>query len=260
MNRTSQQGTFPSGPFNFNVPGFDNVLFDLGSGSHTPDFLPFVEKPRASDNTRDQEYPITYMHSPESLSSVSDQLSMSTLLSQRGNSDGIATFEGHPVPTEEEMQQLLGLGYPVYDRGGNEGHLQNQYTHVDPTQILSAYPNGAEGIFAQTYHHSPSSDEWATTTGFNSSATASPEVGSDLSGIKPRKVVTLKRSPQAPDVPNRPPSHGTDSGSSVARGSTENGNEPSEDPADLISTVCSNCTTTNTPLWRRDADGQPLCE
>ena len=24
-------------------------------------------------------------------------------------------------------------------------------------------------------------------------------------------------------------------------------------------TVCTNCQTTNTPLWRRDPEGQPLC-
>ena len=25
-------------------------------------------------------------------------------------------------------------------------------------------------------------------------------------------------------------------------------------------TLCINCQTTNTPLWRRDQEGQPLCE
>ncbi|KAF8493599.1 hypothetical protein JB92DRAFT_2749963 [Gautieria morchelliformis] len=26
-----------------------------------------------------------------------------------------------------------------------------------------------------------------------------------------------------------------------------------------VPTVCTNCQTTNTPLWRRDPEGQPLC-
>jgi hypothetical protein len=28
---------------------------------------------------------------------------------------------------------------------------------------------------------------------------------------------------------------------------------------DASQTVCTNCQTTNTPLWRRDPEGQPLC-
>ena len=32
------------------------------------------------------------------------------------------------------------------------------------------------------------------------------------------------------------------------------------DDGDSTPTVCTNCHTTNTPLWRRDPDGQPLCE
>ncbi|KAG8900640.1 hypothetical protein FRB99_005833 [Tulasnella sp. 403] len=31
------------------------------------------------------------------------------------------------------------------------------------------------------------------------------------------------------------------------------------DDGDAAVTVCSNCSTTNTPLWRRDPDGNPLC-
>jgi GATA-binding protein len=26
-----------------------------------------------------------------------------------------------------------------------------------------------------------------------------------------------------------------------------------------VPTLCTNCQTTNTPLWRRDPEGQPLC-
>ncbi|ORY89275.1 hypothetical protein BCR35DRAFT_262317 [Leucosporidium creatinivorum] len=32
-----------------------------------------------------------------------------------------------------------------------------------------------------------------------------------------------------------------------------------ESPSDDNPTRCLNCSTTNTPLWRRDADGRPLC-
>lgn len=32
------------------------------------------------------------------------------------------------------------------------------------------------------------------------------------------------------------------------------------DDGDASPTVCTNCATTNTPLWRRDPEGQPLCK
>ena len=37
-------------------------------------------------------------------------------------------------------------------------------------------------------------------------------------------------------------------------GAKGNGEEGESSP-----TVCTNCQTTNTPLWRRDPEGQPLC-
>ncbi|KLT39855.1 GATA-domain-containing protein [Cutaneotrichosporon oleaginosum] len=34
---------------------------------------------------------------------------------------------------------------------------------------------------------------------------------------------------------------------------------PTAEPEENSATVCTNCQTTNTPLWRRDPEGQPLC-
>jgi GATA-binding protein len=42
-------------------------------------------------------------------------------------------------------------------------------------------------------------------------------------------------------------------------GNTQRGGKNSED-GDQLPTLCTNCQTTNTPLWRRDPEGQPLCK
>lgn len=55
--------------------------------------------------------------------------------------------------------------------------------------------------------------------------------------------VALRHSSKAADV----------FGSSPDTGRSGNGEE------EATPTVCTNCQTTNTPLWRRDPDGQPLC-
>jgi GATA-binding protein len=173
---------------------------------------------------------------------------------------GPATSINHSVPSEDELHQMLGLSYPLYGPSGNS-HLSNPYAYVDPSQILG-YSTGNE-IFLHNLQTSPASDP---TTGFNSSATASPEPGTSDSGSKSRKIISIKRSvqinsnsfgkvPESTEEENTaqtqesdtPPDGGAD-------GRTEDSNK------EVVATLCSNCHTTNTPLWRRDAEGQPLCE
>jgi hypothetical protein len=38
------------------------------------------------------------------------------------------------------------------------------------------------------------------------------------------------------------------------------GGGPESEAGETAPTVCTNCQTTNTPLWRRDPEGQPLCK
>jgi hypothetical protein len=55
------------------------------------------------------------------------------------------------------------------------------------------------------------------------------------------------------------PDHATPRGRSAGQTASESSkSSKGEDEAPL--TVCTNCQTTNTPLWRRDPAGQPLCE
>lgn len=184
--------------------------------------------------------------------------------------------------------QLLSLVYPGLDSP------QNPYTHVDPTQLLStgqgdtsSGSTGSGGMSGlgglggySSFHESPSSDGWGN--GVGSSSTTSPEphnasnastppstegtnTGGSKSMVGSRKYIPLKQGTQ--DSLHRRKSLST-SGSSnsptelrspastpdlsgMDRGVIEEG--------DQAPTLCTNCQTTNTPLWRRDPEGQPLC-
>ena len=175
---------------------------------------------------------------------------------------------------------------------GSYDSMQMPYTYVDPTQISP--PSGdidGTGVgyigSQQSYHNtSPSSDGWGigsggTSTGaspepYNVSAASTPPSiegvvsGSSGSGTTTstrhptRKIVTSKRvvqdaqrrksvsSANGPVPGTSRPSEGTtDSSLGSAKAATEE--------TDASVTVCRNCQTTNTPLWRRDPEGQPLC-
>jgi GATA-binding protein len=56
----------------------------------------------------------------------------------------------------------------------------------------------------------------------------------------------LRSSTSTPDLTEQKPS--------TSQGGQGGSGEEGEVP-----TLCTNCQTTNTPLWRRDPEGQPLC-
>ncbi|KAI0081911.1 hypothetical protein K474DRAFT_1612431 [Panus rudis PR-1116 ss-1] len=242
---------FPSSSFNFSYPSFDT--YDLAGA---PGSLPSsLANPFSMKNTRPFELP--YDH----------PLSHSVGGSFSGPSDpGL------------EYQQLLGMMYPSLDGHHHHSHsaaslavaaAQQQHHHqqqhpytVDPTQIL---PSDA---FPPSFHPSPSSDGWGN--GVNSSSNASPEPYNTSNASTPPSVdgVTssgVSRNTNRKIVPSRRVSQEVSSRSVANRKSStpENGsgsgqNKGGED-GDQPPTVCTNCQTTNTPLWRRDPEGQPLC-
>lgn len=175
---------------------------------------------------------------------------------------------------------------------GPYDNMQIPYTHVDPTQISPPSGDidgtGVGGIGSQPAYHntSPSSDGWGigsggTSTGaspepFNGSAASTPPSiegvvsGSSGSGTTSstrhpaRRIVTSKRVAQ--EVQRRKSissANGPVPGASRPSEGTADSNSGSgkgvNDEADPSVTVCRNCQTTNTPLWRRDPEGQPLC-
>ena len=196
-----------------------------------------------------------------------------------------SSFPEHtPTPSTSIGSHLSSSG--PYDT------IQIPYTHVDPTQIsppsgdVDGAGVGSVGSQQAYQNTSPSSDGWGigsgpTSTGaspepFNGSAASTPPSiegvtsGSSGSGTTTstrhmtRKIVTSKRVVQ--EVQRRKsvssangPVPGTSKLSEGTADSNSGSGKDGNDETDANVTVCRNCQTTNTPLWRRDPEGQPLC-
>ncbi|EKM54291.1 uncharacterized protein PHACADRAFT_258054 [Phanerochaete carnosa HHB-10118-sp] len=157
---------------------------------------------------------------------------------------------------------LMGMSMGMYSNMEHPSIGHHPYTHVDPTQILPL--EHGDGSF-QSFHPSPSSDGWGN--GVNSSSNASPEpyITSNAStppsveglsnGARPaRKISSTKRMETAARGNQRKGSTPELQVGTSGQPSKGNGEDGESSP-----TVCTNCQTTNTPLWRRDPEGQPLC-
>ncbi|KAG6334213.1 hypothetical protein ID866_4871, partial [Astraeus odoratus] len=273
-------GSFPSTTFNFSCPPFDG-MFDLPShgSSVVTDFSHMLH---ASDDVGPSD--LHFRNSaPHSLNGATYTPSVG---SPPGVNEGLSSAASNPTIVESYAQpnpgnflrddsldyhQILGLPFSL-DAG-----VGFTYTHVDPTQILPV-EHGGENVL-QSYQASPSSD-WGN--GVATSTTASPEpyVTSNassppsLDGIphsgartQSRKMTSTKR--VAPDMQRKKSVSGAhaiaDSRSSTStpdlttEGSNIAATKGSSDDGDQAPTSCTNCQTTNTPLWRRDPEGQPLC-
>ncbi|CAE6438662.1 unnamed protein product [Rhizoctonia solani] len=138
---------------------------------------------------------------------------------------------------------------------GLDASLPHPFTHVDPTQVLG-------GDLAGVYGPSPSSDGWAT-GGFTSSSTASPEP----SRSGQNQTAQNQKDREAASAPGSGPSSAKDKPSypsakknpGRAQGGAKDGSGGGNGDDDSTPTVCTNCQTTTTPLWRRDPEGNPLC-
>ena len=235
----------------------------MGPVSQTPDFLPVSESengvstlpPSVSDERTRGDNSVYIGAQTQTHNGIPHTNSSGSL-----SSVGPATTLNHTAHSEEEFRHLLGLSYPLYNANGS---VSGPYAYVDPSQILG-YSQGNEGFLMHNLQASPVSDP---TTGFSSSATASPEPGTSDSGSKQRKVISIKRSTQVNlSHPNTSPDMANDESlvkPQEGDGSVEAANEitrTDDSNKETLVTLCSNCHTTNTPLWRRDAEGKPLCE
>ncbi|QRV82690.1 GATA type zinc finger [Ceratobasidium sp. AG-Ba] len=142
------------------------------------------------------------------------------------------------------------LGHSGLDGTMDGSSMPHPFTHVDPTQVLAA------NDLVSAYGPSPSSDGWAA--GFTSSSTASPEPFPG--GPRPANAGQDRESASGPSGVAKdkggsyqPTMKKSKAGSKDGAGAGVGGED------DSTPTVCTNCQTTTTPLWRRDPEGNPLC-
>ncbi|GAA5919508.1 hypothetical protein JCM1841_002242 [Sporobolomyces salmonicolor] len=172
-------------------------------------------------------------------------------------------------------------------------------THVDPSQLLNtlqqsgsvaASPYGSDasswGVSPRSQVDSPLADDdlklptppamktgrsrlassSAVTRSSSTSTLANLSTSSGASGSK-AKSAPASRAHSRSNTISLPPSiqegrplqlvNDSSAGDGVASGSGQ-ADQKEDDKKDGV-TRCLNCSTTNTPLWRRDAEGRPLC-
>ncbi|KAF7321377.1 Sec7-like domain belongs to guanine nucleotide exchange factors [Mycena kentingensis (nom. inval.)] len=254
-----QTGSFPSSSFNFSFPPYDGLF----SGNEYSISAPNRYHSSVT-NTQGSFHSATTASSPV----VGEGLSAAAAAASAAMAEGYAQLSAANLAgtTDESYRHLMGLVYP------DNARSSLPYTHVDPTQILAG---GApsEGAFP-SFHASPSSDGWNNVSSHASpephnasNASTPPSTEGAVSASRPpgRKYVPLKAdaTKRKQSLPNNPSTAGPSSSPAALRSSTSTPDPTERKPTvgedGEIPTLCTNCQTTNTPLWRRDPEGQPLC-
>ncbi|KAG5645209.1 hypothetical protein DXG03_006727 [Asterophora parasitica] len=290
--------SFPSGAFNFSFPPYEGLFSLVGSEPSTSptrqnEFNQYRHEHQQQSSSRSSVYP------PRSSQTTNEGLSAAAAAAGAVMAEGYASLSAvNSASVDDSLfdyNQLLGLvSYSGIDGSGTLAG-RNPYTHVDPAQILAgqndsngngggANSNGGSGAPSgggvsilggyPHFHASPSSDGWGNGVGSSTGASPEPHNISNASTPPPaegssqasrftngRKYIPLKQetiqrktSLSASAVATSPTlrsSAGTPDLTGTERGASDDGEQ--------TPTLCTNCQTTNTPLWRRDPEGQPLC-
>ncbi|TRM69823.1 hypothetical protein BD626DRAFT_475408 [Schizophyllum amplum] len=269
VDRYERNSPFPSSNFNFSFPSYEVGMFENGIGNGA-----------GGDGGEGR-----YTHHSSARSSISNsgfagspgnnELSAGAAAAAAAMAESYAHLSAgglSGVDDSLDYRQIMGLVYhgPGMDAGGI-GSPSGGYTHVDPTQILGV---GQNDFGSGLQHASPSSDGWNASSNASpepyiaSSASTPPSADAPPSGRQAqRKYVPLKQNAQRKkslptlQSPNGEERRSTTStpelGGEAALGGQQG--KSGSDDGDAAPILCTNCQTTNTPLWRRDPEGQPLC-
>ena len=281
-------GEFPSTAFTFSFPHSYDTFFDMAAATtntpaNTNDMLDFGAQLSASSPGDMVNFANAF--GDGGLSSMTSfaalhQAPVETLapgLLQGGGIDGGAQsfdggdlHQGDPSVTfQQMMQQYLNTNATV-----------NPFTHVNPAQVLGNMGQTSERAISVSVTESPHAEssphgptkQMPRSVGGKSvpnkdDARAPGPVRSNssphLAGLGVHSMTASD--PSSNQMKKGGPSNVTKSGKG---GSKTGPNTPSSDNDHGAGSVitggespimCTNCQTTNTPLWRRDPDGQPLC-
>nr|WRH23632.1 GATA type zinc finger protein asd-4 [Naematelia aurantialba] len=269
---------FPSTNFTFNYPQSYDTFFDLAAASAA---TPAGGTNGPSPNTNP-------LNGIEGLDHDWANQSSAALHSAYGSPsnfviDPSLTMPNMPTPTGDnpfDFQQLMHLYL-------NANAAASPFTHINPSQVLGGVPGAPSGPVVD-YPSNPSqaaSPQSVAPTPMTSNVRPLPKI---VNG-KPVEArihppAGPQRSNSSPNlhsmkVPSMTPSnsakgHGRHASTNTAvkkgiksRPTTPGSDSDGTGPGSVIPTgpngesptICTNCQTTNTPLWRRDPEGQPLC-
>ncbi|KAF9566798.1 hypothetical protein CPC08DRAFT_84536 [Agrocybe pediades] len=278
--------SFPSSSFNFAFPPYDG-LFGATPSHHNHHQQQQQQQHHHHHHQAYSSGPSSYRTQYHSTSTSPDGLSAAAMTASAVMAEGYAQLNAVTGADDSvlDYRQLMGLVYPNLDN--------SQY--VDPTQILNSgsnsYPNfhpspssdewgtvTSAHASPEPYNASNASTPPSTEGGGGSSSngTTCPTTSASAR-VNPRKYLSLQQTVQDAQrkssltlsspggtesrSPGSTPEYNADlpSTSSAATSNANTSASTKTEEGDQTPTLCTNCQTTNTPLWRRDPEGQPLC-
>jgi GATA-binding protein len=213
---------FPSGPFTFSLP-YENIFGNAAAGSSSGALDAGGADSASGMNSVWGDAVASHLNPSQSGFDAS--------LFQDPSSAGLPPHGESPF----DFQQLMHLY--LNDAGASQHH---PLTHINPSEVLRL---PSEPLFA---HDSPQPMPGSSSKPNGSSSNGLGNGIPKRSNSSPN-LQTLKAMTKLQPLASTPHRAGDET--------PDEGGEPSSETP----TMCTNCSTTNTPLWRRDPEGQPLC-
>lgn len=288
QSATNFMSSVPSSSFDFAVPQPTNFTQPIAApGSQVPagrtELENLLETLASQANTP--------MHSPSAgFPSATANSPNAVIGSGSGASPNTGAGSTGPAPSrgQSDLEAIMNM---FYNSDAGMGGHQPSITHVNPNQVFAGGADPVAGAVANlaagsgdeassSWTYSPTSSvpsNGATPPGMH---TVSYQSSPLASGASHRREMSTEAG-QAPsrlghslsntlasaslsDAAKAHMANGNNAGPGLVRNSSSGVNLKDLPSASSMATadpptVCSNCNTTKTPLWRRDPEGQPLC-